>query len=52
MENNGLISQNDSPLKRLDFLIEEFDEVCPATTAMLRWEREIIEKFYNRQPSE
>ena len=51
MENNGLISESDSPLKRLDFLIEEFDGACPATTAILQWEREIIEKFYNK-PSE
>jgi len=47
-ESQGLIAVSDTPAQRLDFLIEMFEDFCPATTAMLTWERQIIEKFYNK----
>lgn len=46
----GIISEEDTPVQRLDFLIEMFEETCPATTAMLAWERQIIDKFYKNAP--
>jgi hypothetical protein len=49
-EREGLIAESDPPITRLDFLIEMFQETCPATTAMLRWQHQIIEKFYNDVP--
>lgn len=48
MERNGLIDLHDSPVERLNFLINEFKEECPATTAMLEWQRDVISKFYNK----
>ena len=49
-EKEGLISPNDSPIQKLDFLIEMFAETCPATTAMLVWQKQIITKFYENVP--
>lgn len=36
----------DSISKRLDFLIEIWENSCPATVAMLRWQKDAIAKFY------
>lgn len=40
--------KNDSATKRLDFLIEMWEDSCPATVAVLKWQRDVIEKFYHR----
>lgn len=34
--------------KRLDFLIAEWEDSCPATTAVLKWQRDVITKFYKK----
>ena len=50
LERNGEIDiQNDSAEKRLDFFIHEWEETCPATVAILKWQKEIIHKFYSKQ---
>ena len=40
--------EHDTAEKRLDFLIEVWEDDCPATVAMLRWQRDIIHKFFER----
>lgn len=48
-ERAGLIDvEHDTCEQRLDFLIELWGETCPATTAILQWQRDIIRKFYER----
>lgn len=37
---------HDTAEKRLDFLIEVWKDDCPATVAMLGWQRDIIHKFF------
>lgn len=37
---------NDSVEKRLDLLISLWDDKCPATVAILKWQRDIVAKFY------
>lgn len=37
---------HDTAEKRLDFLIEVWKDDCPATVAMLSWQRDIIHKFF------
>lgn len=50
-EKAGLISlRDDSALKRISFLIEMWNDCCPATTAILIWQRNIIAKFYKKTP--
>lgn len=50
-EKAGLIDlKNDSILKRISFLIEMWKDCCPATTALLEWQRDIIAKFYQKAP--
>ena len=39
----------DTAEKRLEFLIEVWKDKCPATVAMLGWQRDIIAKFYARR---
>lgn len=34
--------------KRIDFLLEMWKEVCPATVAILQWQRDLIMKYYAR----
>lgn len=41
--------RNDSPEKRLQFFIDEWAEDCPATVEVLRWQQQIIRKFYSRK---
>lgn len=49
MEQQGLISQEDPVEKRIDFLIEIWkDDNCEATIAMLKWQKQVIQKFYER----
>ena len=40
--------EHDTAERRLDFLIEVWEDDCPATVAMLRWQRDIIHKFFER----
>ena len=40
--------ERDTAEKRLEFLIEVWEDDCPATVAMLRWQRDIIHKFFER----
>lgn len=49
-ENAGTISAKDTPIQKLDFLIEMFKETCPATTAILEWQKQIVTKFYENVP--
>lgn len=43
----GLIDiENDTVEQRIDFLIEMWEEKCPATVAILKWQKEIVSKFY------
>lgn len=37
---------NDSVEKRLDLLISLWADKCPATVAILKWQRDIVAKFY------
>lgn len=46
-EREGLIDvENDTCEQRLDLLIGLWAEKCPATTAILQWQREVIAKYY------
>lgn len=49
-EREKLISTTDTPKQKLDFLIEMFKDTCPATTALLEWQRDMIEKYYKNVP--
>lgn len=49
LEREGLINAEDSYYERLDFLIELWQEKCPATVEILKWQRDIISKFYSRE---
>ena len=49
LEMAGKIDVNDSPTKKLNFLISVWRESCPATVAILEWQRDIIAKFYNER---
>ena len=40
--------EHDTAEKRLEFLISVWQDKCPATVAMLRWQRDIIHKFFER----
>lgn len=47
LEEQGLIDIVRDPIeKRLDFLIDLWVDKCPATVAILAWQREIVAKFY------
>ena len=47
-EREGLIDlKYDTLEQRIDFLIEMWEDKCPATVAILKWQRDIIAKFYN-----
>lgn len=46
-EKEGLIDVKFDTLEdRIDFLIEMWEGKCPATVAMLQWQKEVISKFY------
>lgn len=48
-EREGLIDiKHDKAEKRLDFLIEMWQGKCPATVELLKWQRDIIHKYYER----
>ena len=40
--------EHDTAEKRLEFLISVWQDKCPATVAMLSWQRDIIHKFFER----
>lgn len=47
LERAGLIDvENDTCERRLDLLIELWAEKCPATVAILSWQRDLIAKYY------
>lgn len=46
-EQCGLIDlKHDTLEQRIDFLIEMWQDTCPATVAVLTWQRDIAAKFY------
>lgn len=45
-EEEGLLSEYDRVEDRIDFLIEMWKETCPATTAILQWQRDVVAKFF------
>lgn len=45
----GLLNMDDPPWVRLTFLIELWEETCPATVALLEWQKQILYKFYNQK---
>ena len=49
-EQRGLICANDTLDKRIDFLIEMWkNDNCEATIAILKWQKQVIQKFYERR---
>lgn len=51
LEREGLINVKDDSLEqRIDILLTIWDEACPTTCAVLRWQKEVISKFYARNP--
>lgn len=50
LENEGLIDvKDDSVEARIELLLKLWDDTCPATCAVLRWQRDVISKFYARK---
>lgn len=49
MLEQGIIDINDRLDRKAQILSSIFSERCPATSAMLLWQSEIISKFYGRQ---
>lgn len=46
-ERDGLIDvELDTCEQRIDLLIELWAEKCPATVAILKWQRDVIAKYY------
>lgn len=41
--------EHDTAEKRLEFLISVWKDKCPATVAMLGWQRDIFAKFYGKE---
>lgn len=50
-EQEGLIDiKYDSLEQRIDFLLEVWsDDNCEATLAMLRWQQQVVQKFYRKE---
>ncbi|MBQ2644262.1 hypothetical protein IJG14_01650 [bacterium] len=40
---------NDTCEQRLDFLIKLWKDKCPATVAILQWQKDVISKYYGRE---
>ena len=49
MLEQGIIDINDRLDKKAQILSSIFSEKCPATSAILLWQSEIISKYYGRQ---
>lgn len=48
-ERLGLIDlENDTVEQRIDFLIEMWKDLCPATVAILEWQKQVVSKYYRR----
>lgn len=48
-ERLGLIDlENDTVEQRIDFLIEMWKDLCPATVAILEWQKQVVSKYYQR----
>lgn len=53
LEKEGLINVKDDSLEqRIDLLLKLWDEACPTTCAVLRWQKEVISKFFAKKPKE
>ena len=50
-EREGLIDvKYDTLEQRIDFLLEVWsDDNCEATLAMLKWQRQVVQKFYRKE---
>lgn len=50
MEREGLISPYDTLEQRIDFLLRVWEnDGCEATLAMLKWQKQVVEKFYGKE---
>lgn len=50
LEQEGLIDvEHDHIEKRLDVLINIWRDTCPATVAILEWQKQVVQKFYQRR---
>lgn len=38
--------KNDTLEQRIQFLIDVWEDSCPATVAILKWQQEVVRKFY------
>lgn len=46
-ERQGLIDvERDTLEARIQFLIDVWEDACPATVAILKWQQEVVRKFY------
>ena len=45
---SGYISMDDRLDKKIETIAKCFRAKCPATTAMLDWQREVVSKFYSK----
>lgn len=41
--------KHDTPVQKLQFFIDEWAEDCPATAEVLKWQQQLIRKFYKRR---
>ena len=48
LEDSGVLTGEDRPEARLQFLIDEWEGSCPATAAVLRWQQQIFIKHFER----
>lgn len=48
---SGKLTGRDTIMQRLSFLIDIWEDTCPATTAILKWCRDITGKYYSARPS-
>ena len=44
----GRITLDDSPYLKLAYLYEIFKDRCPATASILKWQQDVIWKFYHK----
>lgn len=48
---DGTLTNQDTLMQRLNFLIGIWEETCPATTIILQWCHDVAEKYYSARPS-
>lgn len=46
MDRNGLLDRYAYVEERIQFLIDCWGDTCPATVAILKWQQDIVRKFY------